>query len=160
MTDTVSGSLRAGAGLLMLVVPAFAALPQALILTGAGALLVGASVLGPFRRWTAAPTLAAVVPVIQCAAWPPGSVLLAAEGLLILGYLLLLDGPASLPWLRSQARYAVAGLVGAGVVLAALAIPSATSAWLVLAGLGGAVAAYVIAVPLARPPREGDTRGG
>lgn len=152
MTDTVSSALRAGAGLLMLIVPALAAPPQALVLTGAGALLVGTSVLGRFRRWTAAGTLAAVVPVIQCAAWPPGSVLLAAEGLLILGYLLLLDGPASLPWLRGQARYAVAGLVGAGVVLAALAIPSATSAWLVLAGLGAAVAAYLIAVPLARPP--------
>jgi hypothetical protein len=37
-------------------------------------------------------------------------------------------------------------------VLAALAIPSATSAWLVLAGLGAAVAAYLIAVPLVRPP--------
>ncbi len=152
MTDTVSGSLRAGAGLLMLIVPALAAPPQALVLTGAGALLVGASVLGRFRRWTAAGTLAAVVPVIQCAAWPPGSVLLAAEGLLILGYLLLLDGPVSLPWLRSQVRYAVAGLLGAGVVLAALAVPSATSVWLVLAGLGAAVAAYLIAVPLARPP--------
>jgi hypothetical protein len=95
---------------------------------------------------------------MQCAIWPPGAVLLTAEGLLILGYLLLLDGPASLPWLRGQVRFGVAGLVGAGVVLAALAIPSPSSAWLVLAGLGAAVAAYVIAVPLAR--HTGDTRRG
>lgn len=155
MTDTVSQTLKAGAGLLMLVVPALAAPPQALVLTGAGALLVAASALGHFSRW--AGTLAAVVPVIQCAIWPPGAVLLTAEGLLILGYLLLLDGPASLPWLRGQARFGVAGLVGSGVVLAALALPSASSPWLVLAGLGAAVAAYLIAIP---NRHTGDTRRG
>jgi hypothetical protein len=152
VTNTVSQVLRAGAGLLTLVVPALAAPPRGLILTGAGVLLVVASVLGRFSPW--AGTLAAVVPVVQCAIWPPGTVLLAAEGLLILGYLLLLDG---LTWLRGQLRFGVAGLIGAGVVLAALEVPAATSAWLVLAGLGAAVAAYVIAVPFRH---TGDSRRG
>ena len=152
MTDTVSQALRAGAGLLTLIVPALAAPPQGLILTGAGVLLVVASVLGRFSAW--AGTLAAVVPVVQCAIWPPGTALLAAEGLLILGYLLLLDG---LTWLRGQLRFGAAGLIGAGVVLAALEVPTATSAWLVLAGLGAAVAAYVIAVPIRH---TGDSRRG
>ena len=109
MTDTVSQALRAGAGLLTLVVPALAAPPRGLILTGAGVLLVVASVLGRFGPW--AGTLAAVVPVVQCAIWPPGTALLAAEGLLILGYLLLLDG---LTRLRAQLRFGVAGLISAG----------------------------------------------
>jgi hypothetical protein len=152
MTDTVSQTLRAGAGLLTLILPALAAPPQGLILTGAGVLLVVASVLGRFSRW--AGTLAAVVPVVQCAIWPPGTALLAAEGLLILGYLLLLDG---LTGLRGQLRFGAAGLIGAGVVLAALEVPAATSAWLVLAGLGAAVAAYVIAVPIRH---TGDSRRG
>jgi len=152
MTDTVSQALRAGAGLLTLIVPALAAPPQGLILTGAGVLLVVASVLGRFSAW--AGTLAAVVPVVQCAIWPPGTALLAAEGLLILGYLLLLDG---LTGLRGQLRFGVAGLIGAGLVLAALEVPAARSAWLVLAGLGAAVAAYVIAVPIRH---TGDSRRG
>jgi len=152
MTDTVSQALRAGAGLLTLIVPALAAPPQGLILTGAGVLLVVASVLGRFSAW--AGTLAAVVPVVQCAIWPPGTALLAAEGLLILGYLLLLDG---LTGLRGQLRFGVAGLIGAGLVLAAVEVPAARSAWLVLAGLGAAVAAYVIAVPIRH---TGDSRRG
>ena len=154
MTDTVSQALRAGAGLLTLVVPALAAPPRGLILTGAGVLLVGGQRPGPLPP-VARRNARRRGPVIQCAIWPPGTVLLAAEGLLILGYLLLLDGLTCR--LRGQLRFGVAGLIGAGVVLAALEVPSATSAWLVLAGLGAAVAAYVIAVPIRH---TGDSRRG
>ena len=168
MTESAAGSraLKAGAaifGLLMLAVPAFSSPAQVLALTGVGGLLVGASLVTRFGRWAPAGTLAAVISVIQCAVWPPGTAFLAVEGLFALGYLILLDGPAragprmTLRWLRGQARFGIAGLVGTGVVLAALAVPSAASAWLVLAGLGAAVAAYLIALPLAlprRPPRS------
>ncbi len=145
-------------GLLMLAVPGLAAPAAALVLTGAGALLVIGSLVGWVSRRVPAGTLAAGIAVIQCAVWPPGTVGLAVEGLLILGYLLLLDGPvpagAALAgrWLRGQVPAAIAGLVGTGAVLAALAAPSTASSWLVLAGLAVAVAAYVIAVP--RQPRQ------
>jgi hypothetical protein len=140
------------AGLLMLAVPALAAPAAALTLTGAGTLLVIGSLVTWVNRQVPAGTLAAGIAVIGCATWPPGTLGLAAEGLLILGYLLLLDGPAPIGsaiarrWLRGQVPAGVAGLVGAGAVLAALAAPSTASPWLVLAGLAAAVAAYVIAV--------------
>ncbi len=155
-------------GLLMLGVPALAApaavpavLAAALALTGAGVLLVVASLVTRVDRSGApAATLATVIVVIQCAVWHPGTVGLAVEGLLILGYLILLDGPAragaavAVGWLRGQALAGIAGLAGTGAVLAALAVPSAASPWLVLAGLAAAVAAYLIALPR-KPPRPG-----
>jgi hypothetical protein len=146
------------AGLLMLAVPALAAPAAALALTGAGTLLVVGSLVTRVSRRVPAGTLAAGIAVIQCAVWPPRILGLAVEGLLILGYLLLLDGPvptgAALAgrWLRGQVPAGIAGLAGVGVVLAALAAPSTASPWLVLAGLAAAVAAYVIAVP--RRPRQ------
>ncbi|HTT00174.1 MAG TPA: hypothetical protein VMI33_26535 [Streptosporangiaceae bacterium] len=148
-------------GLLMLAVPALAAPTAALALTGAGTLLVIGSLVTWVSRQVPAGTLATGIAVIQCAAWPPGTLGLAAEGLLILGYVLLLDGPVPIGsatagrWLRGQVPAGAAGLVGTGAVLAALAAPPAASPWLVLAGLAAAVAAYLIAVPrLPRLPRQ------
>jgi len=146
------------AGLLMLAGPALAAPAAALALTVAGTLLVIGSLVTWVSPRVPAGTLAAGIAVIQCALWPPGTVGLAVEGLLILGYLLLLDGPAPIGaamagrWLRGQVPAAIAGLAGTGAVLVALAAPSTASPWLVLAGLAAAVAAYVIAVP--RLPRR------
>jgi hypothetical protein len=44
----------------------------------------------------------------------------------------------------------VAGLIASGAVLAALALHRPNAAWLSLAGLAAAVAAYVIALPRRR----------
>jgi hypothetical protein len=152
------------AGLLMLAVPALAAPAAALALTGAGTLLVVGSLVTWVSRRVPAGTLAAGIAVIQCAVWPPRTLGLAVEGLLILGYLLLLDGPVPMGaamagrWLRGQVPAGIAGLAGAGAVLVGLAAPSTASPWLVLAGLAAAVTAYVIAVPRRprqpRPPRR------
>jgi hypothetical protein len=145
-------------GLLMLAVPASAAPAAVVGLTGAGVLLVIGSLTTRVSRRVPAATLAAASPVIQCAVWHPGTAGLAIEGPLILGYLILLDGPAgtdpavAVRWLRGQAQVAIAGLAGTGAVLAALAAPSPASPWLVLAGLGAAVAAYLIALP--RQPKR------
>jgi hypothetical protein len=164
MGETAAGrsALLVAAGLFglpMLVVPALAAPAVAAALTGAGVLAVIASlVTRAGRRRAPAATLAASIPVIQCAVWHPGIAGLAIEGLLILGYLIMLDGPeragrtVAVRWLRSQAPAGIAGLAGTGAALAALALPSAASPWLVLAGLAAAVAAYLIAVP--RQPRS------
>jgi hypothetical protein len=46
----------------------------------------------------------------------------------------------------------VAGLIAAGAVLGALDLHQADSAWLTVAGLAAAVAAYLIALPF---PRRG-----
>jgi hypothetical protein len=145
-------------GLLMLAVPALAAPAAALALTGAGTVLVTGSLVAWVSRRAAAGTLAAGIAVTQCAAWPPGTFGLAVEGLLVLGYLLLLDAPApigaamAVRWLRGQLPAGIAGLVSAGTVLTVLtAVPSTASPWLVLAGLAAAVAAYLMAVP--RQPR-------
>ena len=134
-------------GAAMIVLPA----PE---LTGrAGALLPA--------RWRAVATLAAAAAVIESALVRPGLAVLAAEGLLILGYLLLVDAPHAMTaavtvrWLRLQLPAAVWGAVTAATVLVVLAVPVPVSAWLLVAGAGAAVAATVIALPR-RPgqPRE------
>nr|MDQ2812520.1 hypothetical protein [Actinomycetota bacterium] len=53
-------------------------------------------------------------------------------------------------WLRSQLPMLVAGLLAGGAVLAAFAVHQASSAWLTLAGLAAAVAAYLLALPSRR----------
>jgi hypothetical protein len=76
---------------------------------------------------------------------------------LLLAFLLLASTPAALApeaagrWLRLQLPAALGGLAALVVVLAALQARPVTSAWLVVAGLIAAVAAYLIAVP--RRPR-------
>jgi hypothetical protein len=104
------------------------------------------------------------VAVITCAASAAGVAVMAAEGLFVLGYLLLADLPAGLPgipglpgpgrWLRGQLPLLVAGLIAAGAVLAAFAVHQASTVWLTGAGLAAAVAAYLIALPSRRQRRS------
>jgi hypothetical protein len=178
--------VRAAAALLgaaMLAVPALAAPVPALAVTAVAALLLICSLAPRTGLWTWPGTLTASVAVLECVIWPPGTAALAVEGLLILGFLVLLDGPeharlfrrsagpgratpsgrttapgpaapssgraapAAGLWLRGQARYGIAGLAAAGVVLVALAVPSVVSPWVVLVGLAAAAAAYLVGLP-------------
>jgi hypothetical protein len=117
-------------------------------LAGVGSAAVLAAAAG--RR--SAATVAAVAAIAACAASRAGSAALAAEGMFILGYLLAADAPASLSgraaarWAGMQVPLLAAGLAAAGVVLAAVAVRPAASAWIVLAGLAAAVAAYLAAL--------------
>jgi hypothetical protein len=152
-----TGCLGAG----MIVLPAPELSGRGLALLPAGLLLVAASLAGPPARWRVVGTLAAAVAVAESALGQPGLAVLAAEGLLILGYLLLVDAPpamtgaVTLRWLRLQLPAAAWGTLTAAVVLVVLAVPVPVSAWLLVAGAAAAVAATVIALPR-RPgqPRE------
>ncbi len=129
----------------------------------AGALVVLGTAVANWRSGPALATAAAIVVSLLSRA---GTAVLAAEGLFILCYLIAADAPRGLDpgvsgagpgssaswgrWLRSQARLGVAGLIGTGAVLAALALHQASAAWLTVAGLVAAVAAYLIALPRSR----------
>jgi hypothetical protein len=101
-------------------------------------------------RWRGGPGLAVAAAIVSCALSGAGVAVLAAEGLFILGYLLAVDAPAGLAgpgrWLRRQAVLLVPGLIGTGAVLAAYAVRPSASAWLALAGIAAAVAAYLVAL--------------
>jgi len=109
-------------------------------------------------RWRRGPALAVAAAVVCCAFSAAGAFVLAAEGLFILAYLVGADAPAGLarpgPWLRRQAPLLVAGLIAGGAVLAMEAVHLAASAWITLAGLAAAVAAYLIALPIPRRPGQ------
>jgi hypothetical protein len=83
----------------------------------------------------------------------PSALPLAGEGLLILGYLLLLDFPRPIPaqatrrWMRQQLPVMLAGLATTGAVVAGLALPAGSSWWMVLGGIAAALAAVLIALP-------------
>jgi hypothetical protein len=144
-------------GAAMIVVPAVSA-PADTVLTAVGAALVAASVMPPFRRWRGTGTLAAVTAVATCALARPAVAVLVAEGLLILGYLLVLDGPRGAPlsavalarWLRQQAATACWAVATSAAVLVTLAVRVPASAALVVTGTAAAVAATVIALPRRR----------
>jgi hypothetical protein len=121
-------------------------------LAGLGALAVLAA-----ARWRGGAALAVATAVIACAASAAGLAVLAAQGLFILGYLLLVDLPPSPGrWLRGQLPLLAAGLVATGAVLARFAVLATfavrqpSTAWLAGAGLAAAVAAYLIALPSPR----------
>lgn len=120
-------------------------------------LAVAAVVAGAVLRWRPGPSLAVAAAIVSCAFSAAGVAALAAEGLLILGYLLAADAPAGLVapgrWLRRQVPLLVAGLITAGTALAAFAIRPPASAWLVLTGLAAAVTAYLGALPAWRRGR-------
>jgi hypothetical protein len=148
-------------GAAMIVLPAFSLSGRAQVLTVAGLLLVAASLASPLARRRETGTLAAVTAVAQAAFGRPGTATLAAEGLLILGYLLLTDAPGAMPgrvalrWLRLQVPAAAWAALACAAVLLVLAVPVPVSAWLVAAGAGAAVAATVIALPRrSRGPME------
>lgn len=120
-------------------------------LAGLGALAVLAAA---WAAWRWGPTLAVTAAIVSAALSQAGIAVLAAEGLLILGYLLVVDAPPGLSrpgrWLRGQLPLLAAGLIAAGAVLAAFAVHQASTAWLTVAGLAAAVAAYLIALPSLR----------
>lgn len=151
----------ASLGIAMIILPALSLSGRSQVLTIAGLLLVAGSLATSLARWPAIATLAAVAAVAGSVLGHPGTAALAAEGLLILGYLLLSDAPAAMPgrvavrWLRLQAPAASWAVLASAAVLLVLAIPVPVSAWLVVAGAGAAVAAAVIALPRrSRQPRE------
>jgi len=144
-------------GLLTVAWPLAWAPGWAYVVAVAGATAVlGAALAG----WRHGPVLAVAAAIASSAFSRAGTAVLAAEGLFILGYLIAAHAPpgrsGGLPgarparWLRQQARLVVAGLVGSGAVLAALALHQASGAWLTVAGLAAAVAAYLIALPRSR----------
>ncbi|MGH3192358.1 MAG: hypothetical protein ACRDPY_19705 [Streptosporangiaceae bacterium] len=115
---------------------------------------VAAVLAAAFLRWRPAPALAVTAAIATAAFSRAGTAALAAEGLFILGYLLLADAPQVHParWLKSKLRLCVAGVIASGAVLAALALHPASSPWLAVAGLAAAVAAYLTALPSPRRP--------
>jgi hypothetical protein len=157
VTRLAPGAVPAALGMLVLAWPLAWAPAWAFAAAGAGAVAVlgAAFTRGErgerVRGWPAIPVAAAVA---SCAASRAGTAALAAEGLFILAYLLAAGAPAGLirpgRWLRLQAFPAIGGLIGTGAVLAALTLHRTDSAWLTVAGLAAAVAAYLIALPAAR----------
>jgi hypothetical protein len=157
VTRVVIGCLGAG----MMLLPAPHLTGRSLALLPIGLVLVAVSLAGPLARWRIVGTLAAATAVTESALTRPDLAVLAWEGLLILGYLLLVDTPRAMPgavtarWLWRQLPLAVWGVFTAAIVLVVLAIPVPVSAWLLVAGAAAAVVAVVIALPR-RPaqPRE------
>jgi hypothetical protein len=101
----------------------------------------------------AAGTVVAVAVIIECAASRLDSAAMAGEGLLLLGFLVLLGRPAGLAggttraWLRLRLPTVLAAVAATGIVLAALAAVPGSSPWLALGGLAAAVVAYLVAAP-------------
>jgi len=115
------------------------------------------------RVRTAAGTVVAIAVIILCAASRLDTAAMAGEGLLLLGFLLLLGRPAGLAggtaraWLRLRLPAVLGAVAATGIVLAALAAVPGSSPWLALGGLAAAAAAYVVAAPRDGP--DGSRRG-
>jgi hypothetical protein len=160
-----SDAVAAALGMLVLAWPLGWAPAWAFAAAGAGAVAVLGAAFAPGERgergrgW---PAIAVAAAVLSCAWSRAGNAALAAEGVFILAYLLAADVPAGLTrpgrWLRRQAFLVVGGLIGTGAVLAALTLHRTSSAWLTVAGLAAAVAAYLIALASARQARPGGER--
>ena len=157
ITRLVTGCL--GVGMILLPTPHLTGRSWALVAVGLA--LVAVSLAVPLARWRIVGTLAAAAAVTEAVLTRPDLAVLAWEGLLILGYLLLVDAPRGMSgrmaarWLWRQLPLAVWGVFTAAVVLLVLAIRVPVSAWLLVAGAGAAVAAVVIALPRRPPqPRE------
>ena len=93
ITRLVTGCL--GAGMILLPAPHLTGRSRALI--ALGLVLVAVSLAGPPVRWRFVGTLAAATAVTEAALTRPDLAVLAWEGLLILGYLLLVDAPRAMP---------------------------------------------------------------
>jgi hypothetical protein len=115
------------------------------------------------RVRTASGTVVAIAAIILCAASRLDTAAMAGEGLLLLGFLLLLGRPAGLTggtaraWLRLRLPAVLGAVAATGIVLAALAAVPGSSPWLALGGLVAAAAAYVVAAPRGGPD---DSRRG
>ena len=116
ITRAVTGCL--GAGMMLLPAPQLTGRSWALV--PIGLVLVVVSLAGPLARWRIVGTLAAATAVIESALTRPDLAMLAWEGLLILGYLLLVDAPRAMPgpvtarWLWRQLPLAVWGVFSRG----------------------------------------------
>jgi hypothetical protein len=107
--------------------------------------VLGAAAVLVTANW--GPALAVAAAVISCAASHAPVAVLAVEGLVILGYLLLTGAPPTPGrWLRGQLPLVAAGALAGATALAAFAVRPSGSAWLAGAGLAAAVAAYLVAV--------------
>jgi len=159
VTRVVTGCL--GAGMILLPAPHLTGHSRVLVVIGL--VLVAVSLAGPLARWRFVGTLAAATAIAESALTRPDLAMLAWEGLLILGYLLLVDAPRAMPgtvtahWLWRQVPLAVWGVFTAAIVLVLLAVPVPVSAWLLVAGAVAAVGAVIIALPR-RPPESGEPR--
>jgi len=92
-------------GAAMILLPAPELPGRTWLLIPVGLLLVAASLGGPLARWRAVGTLAAVAAVVESAIGRPALTVLAGQGLLILGYLLLVAATAiALPRRPGQPR--------------------------------------------------------
>lgn len=158
----MGGPLRAAeaaVGLLALAWPLAWAPPWAYATASVGALAVLAAA---FARWRPGPGLAVAAAILACAFSRAGTLVLAAEGLFILAYLLAADAPAGLTrpgsWLRQQVPGGVAGLIASGAALAALALHPVSSAALTAVGLAAAAGAYLIALPSKRAAARASRR--
>ena len=139
----------AGIGAVMLAVPVIVA-PAAWPATIAGASALLVAVPG---RWPAAGTLAALAAVVTSgigiAAGTAPLLLAAAEGTLVLAYLLALDAAESgltsgrLRWARGRLPVLAAGLAAALITAVAAMTTVPASPWLVLAGVAAAGAALL-----------------
>jgi hypothetical protein len=141
----------AAAGAVMLAVPVIA-VPAAwpVAVAGAAALLVAVP-----GRWPAAGRLAALAAVVTSgigiAAGTVPLPLAAAEGTLVLAYLLVLDAAGSgltggrLRWARGHLPVLAAGFAAAVMTAVAAAAAVPASPWLVLAGAVAAGAALLVA---------------
>ena len=107
-------------------------------------------------RLSGGPALAVILvatAIVVSMIFRAGNVVLAAEGMVILGCLLAAAAPPGLTrkdavrWGGLQVPSLAAGAAVGGVALAALAARPADAAWIVLAGLAAAVAAYFVAMP-------------
>jgi hypothetical protein len=158
-TPVMMSGAAAALGLVTVAWPLAWAPGWAYAVASAGALAVLAAA---FAQWRRGAGLAVAAAVLTCTFSRAGTLVLAAEGLFILGYLLAADAPAGLtrpgPWLRRQLRLCVAGLVAAGAVLAAFALHPAPAAWLTAAGLAAAAGAYLVALPSGRASRRASER--
>jgi hypothetical protein len=149
ITRVATGCLGVG----MILLPASLLTGRFWALVPTGLVLVVLSLAGPLARWRMVGTLAAATAVFESALTRPDLAVLAWEGLLILGYLLLVDAPRAMPgtvtarWLWRQLPLAVWGVFTAAIVLVVLAVRVPVSAWLLVAGAAAAVAAVIIALP-------------
>jgi hypothetical protein len=141
----------AAAGAVMLAVPVLA-VPAAWPVAIAGAVALLAALPG---RWPGAGTLAAlaalVIGGIGIATGTVSLPLAAAEGTLVLAYLLALDAAESgltggrLRWARGRLPVLASGLAAALVTAAASTAPAPASPWLVLAGAAAVGATLLVA---------------
>jgi len=152
MTRSSRGSFMPGLAMVALPLAWAPGWVYAVAAAGAAAVLAAA-----FAHWRQGAAVAAAAAIVACAFSRAGTGVLAAEGLLILGYLLAAHAPAGLTrpggWLRLQVFPVVAGLIASGAVLAALTLHQASSAWLTAAGLAAVAGAYLVALPLGRKRR-------